>query len=210
MSEVAQPEAKEKKPAAKPKAAKKPAVQQDGRVGQKGIPGVGNTRVANKGPAKVQALTNQRSVNPAKAAGAKVPTEKKPRQAKAARPSYSKFEQFAIDGINVNATEASPYVSFAKIKQYAIDYVEKTRLGSIPKLVKRALLGLEVKKILKAKRDSYAFAAAGKGLALRKVPERTKVVREPTKADKPADAEVTIAKPLVTTSGRTSRPVGAT
>jgi hypothetical protein len=214
MSEAGQSEEKAEKPAAKPKVTKKPTVKKDGKAGKKGAGPVIKKKPAKKVTVKAKALTKKTSVKPAKASKratkAVAPKDKKAKKVKGSSPTYSKFEQFAIDAINVNASEASPYVSFAKIKQYAIDYVEKSKLGSIPKLVKKALLSLEVKKILKAKKDSYAFAAAGKGLAGKKVPDRKKVIRETKKAAKPAEAGVTIAKPVVTTSGRTSRPVAAT
>jgi hypothetical protein len=209
MSEAAQPEAKVKKAAAKPKATKKPTVKKDGKAVKKG----GSVLAKKKVVKKAKAPTKKASAKPAKAAkrAEKETAPKAPKQEKAkTAPARSKFEQFAIDAININATDASPYVSFTKIKQYAVDYADKVKLGSIPKFVKKALLALEVKKILKAKKDSYAFAASGKALAGKKVPERKKVVREPKKTAKPTKVEVTIPKPVVTASGRTSRPVGAT
>jgi hypothetical protein len=184
MSEVVQREAKAKK---------------DGRAVKKG----GSTVVKKKVVKKTKTPTKKSSAKLA----APAPAAPKPKKGK---DTYNKFEQVAVDAININATKTNPFVSFTTIRQYAVDYLEKVKVGSISKFVKKALFGLEIKKIIKSKKDCYAFAAAGKALAGIKVPERKKVVRGPKKRGKTPKVEVTIANQIVTTTGRTSLPVVVT
>jgi hypothetical protein len=122
---------------------------------------------------------------------------------------FTRYERFVIDAINTNKVEGKPYVSLNKIKQYISDFMEKTKPALIPKLVKKAVQGLTDKKYLKAKKDSYTFAAKGKDLADRKVPARKKVVRpvKETAATKDADAPGPVKKAVVRSIGRTIRPV---
>jgi hypothetical protein len=180
------------------------------------------TRKAPARAAKTKSLVIKKAKSPVKSAvKAKVQARKKAKtvkpksgkkSTKSTRSGLSKFESIALEAISLSSTDESPFVSGSKVKQYAVDYLEKTPVAQIPRLIKRALEILVAKRLLKAKKDSYAFTLKGKAAAPKKVENRKKVVRtvkEKKAATKPKKAETPAKKALVTRSGRTSRPVQA-
>jgi hypothetical protein len=149
-----------------------------------------------------------KKVKATKPKAAKATTPKIAKEAKVAKPRGSsqanKFETYAIEAVTVFATEEKPYVSASKIRQYLVDY-DDTAVPLIRRNTKRALDILVVKKILKAKKDSYAFTTKGKALAPAKVQARKKVVRVVKPA--PSKAELPPTKVTITLSGRATRPI---
>jgi hypothetical protein len=128
-----------------------------------------------------------------KATKPKVTKVAKPKITKAAKATkskgsseFSKFETYAIEAIALLATDEKPCISAAKVRQYVVDYDDKALVSQIPKYTKRALELLVAKKILKAKKDSYAFTVKGKASAPDKVQTRKKVVRAVKAAPKKA------------------------
>jgi hypothetical protein len=155
------------------------------------------------------AKPSTKAKKPAKVAAAKVVKKiaksPKVKAAPTTASGFSKFETLALEAIVSIATEEKPYVSASKVKQYVLDYEDKALPAQVPRFTKNALTSLLAKKILKAKKDSYAFTQVGKDKAPTKVPNRKKVVRV-VKDVKPKKAEP--SKPsIITLSGRTSRPV---
>jgi len=123
---------------------------------------------------------------------------------KAAATAFGHYAVLIAEAITVSATEEKQWVSYAKIKQYLIDYMEGGQPAQIPKRGKSAILGLVGLKFLKAKKDSYAFTTAGRRkLAPSKVEKRGRIDR-PAKAAPPAPKPEPRREYIMMT-GRTSR-----
>jgi hypothetical protein len=76
--------------------------------------------------------------------------------------SFTKYENWVAEAIKANATKEKPYVSYSKVKQYIVDYMDGGVVYFIPRITKKSLLGLVNRKLLKAKKDSYAFTSTGR------------------------------------------------
>ena len=104
-------------------------------------------------------------------------------------------------------TEEKQYVSYAKIKQYLLDYMDQGLYSVLPKRAKKTLESLKEKKLLKARKESYTFTSKGlKMIAPDKKTKRKKVVRpekKPKKVVEPVEFE---REEVVTSFGRVSRP----
>ena len=131
-------------------------------------------------------------------------TEKKVK--KETKKSFNKFETFVAEAIKAIATEEKPYVSYSKVKQYLLDYMPGGLVTVIPKMTKKTLNSLAEQKLLKAKKESFAFTKKGEEkLAPAKVEKRKKIDR-PTKEkkEKPVEKEEP-PKTVKTMSGRISK-----
>jgi hypothetical protein len=134
---------------------------------------------------------------------------RKPKKA-AAVSQFNKFETLALEAVAISATDEKPYVSSTKIRQYLLDYEPTAKPGQIPRYAKLALASLVAKKILKPKKESYTFTLKGKDVAPEKVQSRKKIVRpvKPAKkSKKTVEAVKQVKKPVITLSGRTSKPL---
>jgi hypothetical protein len=154
----------------------------------------------------------RKSVVKAAAAAAKAKAESKPKAVKekktkkAATPANNKYETWVAEAIAANTTKQHEYVSINKIRQYLVDYVEGQEFR-IRKMAKATTLVLLDRKLIKSKKDSYAFTKIGKAkIAPQTIQERTKIVRQgkkvvttPVKVDGPKG-------PIITASGRVSKP----
>jgi hypothetical protein len=118
----------------------------------------------------------------------------------------AELKAWVAEAIQQFRTPEKEFVSFAKIKQYLLDYLDR-QPSNIGRLAKQTLLQLLADGLVKVKKDSYAFKKAGlEQLAPATVPDRKKIVREEkVKAEKvvrAAPAKV----PWILQTGRTSRP----
>ena len=119
--------------------------------------------------------------------------------------NVSPFTQFIAEAIASNATEEKQFVSEAKIKEYLFKYYD----GSIPDALlktqtKRQLERLVNNKLLKQKRNSYAFSAAGKHeIEPSKVPTRKQNKRAQVKPE-PEEVVEEKKEEYVTQTGRTT------
>jgi hypothetical protein len=199
------PKADDSTKTAKPKAApktKKPSTPKpDKKVVKKSAP-----KKAIKGAAKPKAVP---AVKKAAKAEKKIKKSTTKKPVKKAGQKFSKIETFAAEAIAALATPEKEFVSYGRIKQYVLDYLDGGLATTIPKLTKNALIGLTATKLLKAKKDSYAFTAKGKEtLAPATVEKRKKVVR-PVK-EKKKQSKQTAPEPLkkvtITLTGRATRP----
>jgi hypothetical protein len=121
--------------------------------------------------------------------------------------SFTKYEQWVAEAIKANATSEKPYVSYSKVKQYVLDYMDGGVVHFVPKLTKKTLLGLVARKFLKPKKDSYAFTSTGhEKLEPKSVESRKKVSRPEKKSKKVVTKEEPPAKTVITATGRISRP----
>jgi hypothetical protein len=117
----------------------------------------------------------------------------------------TKYQVWVAEAIQQLKTPEHEYVSFGKIKQYLLDYLD-TAAFRIPKLAKQALLQLLGTKIVKAKRDSYAFTKAGEAkIAPKTVGKREKIEREAKVVAKSAKEEPA-KKVVILRTGRVSKP----
>ena len=139
-----------------------------------------------------------------KTATKKSSTEKKVK--KESKKTFNKFETFVAEAIKAIATEEKPYVSYSKVKQYLLDYMPGGLVTVIPKMTKKTLNSLAEQKLLKAKKESFAFTKKGEEkLAPAKVEKRKKIDR-PTKEKKEKPVEkVEPPKTVKTMSGRISK-----
>ena len=211
-AEEAKPK-KEAKPKTKKPAAKKTATKKETK--KKAAPKKTTTKKAapKKDAAKKTKKLVKKAVKPKKAAPKKT-TEKKTKKAKEttkkAAPKtaakFGKYDQFIAEAIVATATEEKQWVSYSKIKQYLLDYMDGAIVAMIPKQCKKAILALVEKKYLKAKKDSYQFTAKGKEkLAPAKVEKRKKIDRPEKKVAPPPKEEP--KKEIKTMSGRVSKSV---
>lgn len=140
-------------------------------------------------------------------------TEKKPAKeatTKKAAPKaakFGKYDHFVAEAIVANATEEKQWVSYAKIKQYLLDYMDGAIVAMIPKQCKKAILALVAKKYLKAKKESYAFTAKGKEKLAPAKAEKRKKIERPVKKAAPEPKEEPKKENRVTMSGRVSKSV---
>ena len=115
------------------------------------------------------------------------------------------YEKWVSEAIQSISTEENPYVSSLKIKQYLIDYMDQGIFYVIPKRAKKALDSLCEKKLLKSKKNSYAFSSLGKTkLIQEKIPKRKKVTR-PIKKTNEVEEKKEEPKEYQTSSGRVSK-----
>jgi hypothetical protein len=151
---------------------------------------------------KTKAKAKVKPKDKAKAAG-----EKKVKKAKkVATPATGKYEIWVAEAIAANATEEHQYVSINKIRQYLVDYMEGQEFR-IRKMAKVAALTLLDGKLLKAKKDSYAFTKAGKAkIAPETIEERKKVVRQEKKVAVKSVKDGPPKGAVITASGRVSKP----
>jgi hypothetical protein len=190
-----------KKAAVKKDAAKSAETSKSKAPAKKVVKPKTSTIKARKPKPKVEAPAK-------KLAKAKTPKSAPKPKKTAPASEFTKFETLALEAITLSATDEKPYVSGTKVRQYALDYEGKAQAAQIPRYAKNALLSLLIKKIVKAKKDSYALTSKGKEVAPEKVQKRSKVVRVAKAAAKSKKAVEPVKKPVTTTSGRTSRPVG--
>jgi hypothetical protein len=133
---------------------------------------------------------------------------KKTKKAKSApAPSaYTKYQVWVAEAVQQLKTPEHPFVSFNKIKQYLLDYVDAKQPFRIPKLGKQARLSPVHSKLLKARKNSYAFTKLGEGkIAPSKAEKRKKIVRKEKKQTKPKTKEP-VRNPVMLGTGRISRP----
>jgi hypothetical protein len=120
---------------------------------------------------------------------------------------YTKYQIWVAEAVQVLKTPEHPLVSFNKIRQYLLDYLDVKQPFRIPKLAKQACLSLLQKKLLKAKKDSYSFTKLGEEkIAPSKVEKRKKVVRVEKKQKIPKTKEP-VRNPVILGTGRVSRPL---
>jgi hypothetical protein len=122
----------------------------------------------------------------------------------------SKYQAWVAEAIQTLGTAEHEYVSFGKIKQYLLDYLDAP-VAKIPKLAKQAVLQLVAIKLIKAKKDSFTFTKAGKAkIAPKTVEKRAKVERNEkvaVKKKKPGKEKEEPVKPIVILgTGRVSKP----
>ena len=116
---------------------------------------------------------------------------------------YTKWVSEAIFNLK---TDEKQYVSYARIKQYLLDYMDTGLVQFIPKRTKKTLESLKEKKLLKAKKDSYTFTSQGlKTIAPEKTIKRKKVSRPEKKTNKVVETKEPVKKEFVTQSGRVSK-----
>ena len=137
-------------------------------------------------------------------------TKTKKAEAKKKAPKSAKvslYEQWIAEAIFNLKTEEKQYVSYARIKQYLLDYMDKGLYTLIPKRTKKTLESLKEKKLLKAKKDSYTFTSQGlKTIAPEKTIKRKKIDRPEKKPKKVVETKEPVRKEIVTLSGRVSKP----
>ena len=119
---------------------------------------------------------------------------------------FNIYEKWIAEAIFSQKTKEKEYVSFQKIKKYLLDYMDYGLYQVIPKRTKHALDELLGKKLIKSRKESYAFTTLGLiNLAPKKIVRRNKLQRE--NKHKTIEIETASKKNLVTLSGRISRPV---
>jgi hypothetical protein len=209
MSDSKAAATKEKKSAPaspkKPAAAAKPAAEKKAALKKSAAPKKAAPKKVIKAAAK--AKVSKKGLKPKATKSIKKPKTKASKKGGSGGAS-TKYEKWAAEAIAALATPEKEYVSVGKVKQYILDYFEAATVKTAPKLTKTALALLQTKKLLKSKKDSYAFTAKGKeSVAPSKVEKRQKIVRaEPKKKKVVAKAiEKPEVKTVVTISGRTSR-----
>lgn len=130
---------------------------------------------------------------------------RKAKKAASAGGANTRYQQWIAEAIEQHRSPEHPYVSFAKIKRYLIDYLDAA-VFRIPKMAKQALALLLAEKLIKAKKDSYAFTKAGEAkIAPAKVEKRSKVVRKEKVTVKQVKEEPSRGLVILGT-GRVSRP----
>ena len=140
----------------------------------------------------------------AKKTSPKKKAEAKPK--KTAKKSFSKFETFVAEAIKAISTEEKPYVSYTKVKQYLLDYMPGGLVTVIPKMTKKTLTSLAEQKLLKAKKESFAFTKKGEEkLAPAKVEKRKKIDRPVKETKEKAPAVPETPRTVTTLSGRISK-----
>ncbi|OHT12222.1 hypothetical protein TRFO_18137 [Tritrichomonas foetus] len=142
-----------------------------------------------------------------KAATKKKTDSKKKTESTPKAVKFNKFETWTGEAIAALQTEDKQWVSYARIKQYLVDYMDKVIPAMIPKMTKKALLDLTEKKLLKKKKESYSFTSKGKAkLQPEKIEKRKKIDRPVKKAKVVAPEPAQPAKEVITLSGRVSKP----
>jgi hypothetical protein len=119
-----------------------------------------------------------------------------------------KYEKWVVEAIGSLKTDEHAYVSLRKIRQYLLDYMEGQPFR-IPKLAKKAALSLLARKVIKAKNDSYQFTVHGAKLVPAKIEKRKKIIRPESKAAVKKVKEEPAKSPVITSTGRVSKPPGA-
>jgi hypothetical protein len=131
---------------------------------------------------------------------------KKIEDTKACKVSISKFGEFICEAIAALETKEDKWVSGQKIAQYLIDFYDKGLWQTFKKKAQNVLEKLKDQKLLKAKKNKYAFTSLGeKKLKPDKIPKHKKIEGRVKKRE--VEKAVEEPPPIFTKSGRESKPV---
>ncbi|OHT06151.1 hypothetical protein TRFO_25946 [Tritrichomonas foetus] len=160
-------------------------------------------KTTTKKAAKPAKKTEKKSVKKAsvKKEAKKTTTKKVEKKSSESKTSLSSYEKYVIEAIQAQQTEDKKWVGMNSISTYIKTYFSEVKVGSVAKHARAAAEKLQDKGVLKAKKNSFAFAAKGAKYADKKV-ETKDPVRDLSK--KPVEKEEKFNQVVIQRSGRVS------